>query len=111
MGANKIQSEIKQYIQRLKKAVNPESVILFGSFARGEATKWSDIDLLVIADYKIKQEERADILYKLHDGLVKNHDINVFGLTKKEFEATKPWSLFADVKKEGLILYQKNITS
>jgi predicted nucleotidyltransferase len=107
MGANKIQSEIKQYIQRLKKSVNPESVILFGSFARGEASEWSDIDLLVIADYKTKQDEKADILYKLHDGLVKNHDINAFGLTKREYEAVKPWSIFADVKKEGLVLYKR----
>ncbi|PIR08966.1 hypothetical protein COV53_00225 [Candidatus Gottesmanbacteria bacterium CG11_big_fil_rev_8_21_14_0_20_37_11] len=111
MGANKIQSEVKQYIKRLKETINPESVILFGSFARGEANEWSDIDLLVIADYKTKSEDRFDILYKLRGGLIKNHDINVFGLTKKEFEATKPWSLFADVKKEGIVLYQKRVIS
>ncbi|PIY69102.1 hypothetical protein COY90_02440 [Candidatus Roizmanbacteria bacterium CG_4_10_14_0_8_um_filter_39_9] len=107
MGANKIQNEIKQYIQRLKKTINPESVILFGSFARGEATEWSDIDLLAIADYKTKQDKRFDELYKLREGLVKKHDINVFGLTKKEFEKSKPWSIFADVKREGVVIYQK----
>lgn len=29
-------------------AANPESVILFGSYARGDYTKDSDLDLLVI---------------------------------------------------------------
>lgn len=107
MGTNKIQNEIKQYILRLKKTVKPECVILFGSFARNEATEWSDIDLLVIADYKTKQDERFSELYKLREGLIKNHDINVFGLTKKEFEGSKPWSIFADVKREGVVVYQK----
>ena len=110
MGTNKIKSEITQYIKRLKKTVNPESVILFGSFARGEATKWSDIDLLVIADYKTKSDERFNLLYKLRSGLVKDHDINAFGLTREEFETVKPWSIFADIKKEGRILYQKSTT-
>ena len=111
MGANKIAGEIKQYIKRLKETVDPESIVLFGSFARGEATEWSDIDLLVIADYTVSSDDRFDLLYHLHDGLVKNHDINVFGLTKKEFETAKPWSIFSDVKKEGIVLYQKTHTS
>jgi len=32
-----------------KDGIHARSGILFGSFARGEATEWSDIDLVVIA--------------------------------------------------------------
>ncbi len=107
MGRKKINKEIKQYIQRLKKVVNPEKVILFGSFARGEATKWSDIDLLVVAHFpKTSYDKRFDILYDLHEGLVKKHDIHAYGITPREFNDVKEWSILSDAKKEGIVIYQ-----
>ena len=103
MGSAKIKKEIKQYIARLKNAVRPDKVLLFGSFARGEATIWSDIDLMVVADFKdLDKEKRYNILYDLHSGLVKDHDIHVYGLTPSEFESAKPWSIIDDIKKKGL---------
>ena len=46
--------EAKEYIQTLTSAIvekiNPEKVILFGSYAYGNPTIKSDIDLLVIMD-------------------------------------------------------------
>jgi len=46
--------EAKEYIQTLTSAIvekiNPEKVILFGSYAYGNPTFKSDIDLLVIMD-------------------------------------------------------------
>jgi len=107
MGRKKINQEIKQYILRLKKAINLEKVILFGSFARGEATEWSDIDLLVVADFaNINSNKRFDILYDLHDGLIKEHDIHAYGITSNEFEKIKQWSILFDAKKEGIVVYQ-----
>ena len=106
MGSAKIKKEIKQYITRLKIAVHPEKVLLFGSFARGEATKWSDIDLMVVADFKdLDGDKRHGFLYDLHSGLVKDHDIHVFGLTPSEFDSAKPWSIIADIKKEGVMVF------
>jgi predicted nucleotidyltransferase len=40
---------IKKIAERLKKDYKAEQVILFGSYARGEETPDSDIDLLIIA--------------------------------------------------------------
>ncbi len=108
MGRKKINEEIKEYILRLKKALDPEKVILFGSFARGEATEWSDIDLLVVARFsKTTFNKRFDILYDLHEGLVKEHDIHAYGITPREFDTIKQWSILTDVKKEGIVIYQK----
>lgn len=107
MGRKKINKEITEYILRLKKAINPKKVILFGSFARGEATEWSDIDILVVANFsKTSSNKRFDILYDLHEGLIKEHDIHAYGVTPKEFDDVKEWSILNDVKKEGIVLYK-----
>src|SRR3989338_11613131 len=39
---------IQQAVARLVAAANPSKVILFGSYARGDATENSDLDLMVI---------------------------------------------------------------
>lgn len=39
---------LKEAVDRIVRKFNPVKIILFGSWARGEATKDSDIDLLVV---------------------------------------------------------------
>ena len=51
-------AEIENYVRILLKKYNAESALLFGSYARGEATAKSDIDLIVFGGPKFK---RCDI--------------------------------------------------
>ncbi|PIP13124.1 MAG: hypothetical protein COT45_00640 [bacterium (Candidatus Stahlbacteria) CG08_land_8_20_14_0_20_40_26] len=52
----------------LKKECHAERVILFGSYARGEATEDSDVDILVIAPTKERFFERmATVLRCVRD--------------------------------------------
>jgi predicted nucleotidyltransferase len=51
LRASRITPEIIETVtQRIVEAVNPRQIILFGSFARGDATIESDMDLLVVQD-------------------------------------------------------------
>lgn len=40
--------KIKQIVKRIVEVANPQKIILFGSLARGENRKNSDIDLMVV---------------------------------------------------------------
>jgi uncharacterized protein len=56
------QSKIQEAVQVLVETAKPKQVILFGSYARGEANEASDLDFLVIKD-KVEDydEETVDL--------------------------------------------------
>lgn len=60
--------------KKLKKEYRAERVILFGSYARGDATEDSDIDLLIVAPTKERFFERMAtvrrLIRDLRDGLL-----------------------------------------
>lgn len=64
----KILKRIIEISDCLKKEYHAERVILFGSYARGEATEDSDVDILVIAPTKERFFERmATVLRCVRD--------------------------------------------
>jgi predicted nucleotidyltransferase len=54
--------------QAIAKAVRPEKVILFGSYADGQPTQDSDVDFLVIHRAPTRPA-RLNVAYKAHDAL------------------------------------------
>lgn len=64
---------MKRISERLKEKYDANTVILFGSYARGEETEDSDIDLLVIAPSKERFFDRIGsakrLIRDLRDGL------------------------------------------
>ena len=79
-----------------------ESIILFGSVARGEAGEESDIDILVVTkkeDFRLRRmliETAFDIL--LNTG----ENISVKALSKDEFERRKNFSFLRNIISEGI---------
>ena len=49
LSTNKIDEIIEGFIRKLADEIPVEEVILFGSYARGNAKKYSDIDLAIIS--------------------------------------------------------------
>ena len=59
------EQDIQYVAERLGQAAGAEQVILFGSYARGDATEDSDVDLLIIADSPLPRFKRSRSLYAL----------------------------------------------
>ena len=79
----KIEKELKIFIEKVKKKVDLKCVILFGSQARGEYSPYSDIDLIIIADFKENFFERMLKLSMLNES---QFNFEIFCYTEIEFD-------------------------
>lgn len=58
-------SAIRRYVKQIVERFQPEKVILFGSYAKGEQRKDSDVDLLVVMPAWNEMSKSARISYEL----------------------------------------------
>lgn len=102
------QSTIQQITDRIGDRFQPEKIILFGSYARGEAHQHSDLDLLVVVETLPPRGQRsAPILKMLAETYTEPIDIVVrFAQTLKEWEHL-PGSFAHQVLTEGIVLYDR----
>ena len=54
-----IDAIVATMVERIAERFEPERIILFGSHARGDATAWSDVDLLVVMPDGTDRREAA----------------------------------------------------
>lgn len=79
-------SRIKSIAERLKREYRADQVILFGSYAKGEETKDSDLDLLVIAPTKERFFQRMAHVRRLMRDLRNGLPVAPIVLNKKELD-------------------------
>jgi predicted nucleotidyltransferase len=97
--------KINAYLNEVIKHLNPYLVVLFGSFATGEINEGSDIDILVVADFKEGFLDRIGTLMRLNSFGI---PVEPVGYTLEEFEEMKrrgnPFIL--EVLEKGKVLYK-----
>lgn len=59
LDKEKVREIAQMYTEEVKKVLNPQAVILFGSYVNGNPTEWSDIDIAVLVS-DIKDEDWYD---------------------------------------------------
>ena len=97
--------DISKIARKIGRAINAERVILFGSWARGEAGINSDVDLLIIADSEMPRYKRSRDLYKMFRPYPFGMDLLIY--TPQEIERGKKskLSFISAVFREGKTLY------
>ena len=106
-----LKESLEQIVRRLVEGLQPEQIILFGSYAYGQPTAGSDLDLLVIVSDSTEPPHRRDQrAYGCLRGIKVSKDVMV--LTRDEFErqARVTTSLARRVKERGKVLYERRET-
>ena len=101
-------STIQIAVQRLRKAASPEKIILFGSYARGEANEDSDLDFLVI-EHSL-QSQRAEMV-RLRDVLRPMRipvDVLVTSVEKVREWGHLPGTVLYEALHEGKVVYESS---
>jgi predicted nucleotidyltransferase len=106
-----VKEQLGNAVELLRADARPVRIILFGSRARGQARKDSDIDLLVV-EKEVKDRDRE--MVRLQDCLRRlriNADLVV--VSEKKFREWKdtPGNLIYHAAKEGKVLYEMERTS
>ena len=98
---------IREMTARICRAVDPERIVLFGSRARGDSSRASDYDLLIVAPSELPRWKRTAPLYRPLSGLGVPKDILWWTPQEVEEWRTVRSHFINAVLREGKVLYEK----
>lgn len=93
----KINDEILNIVNQIKRNYKPKKIILFGSYAKGTQNEKSDLDLLIIKNTKKKFTKRIEEVLNKIDY---KKEIDVFVYTPEEIK--KPNIIIEKALEEGI---------
>jgi len=104
--SNKI---VKRFINLIIKKFNLKKIIIFGSFARGDYHKGSDLDLIIVGEFKERFIDRIGKIIELNDS---NLEIDVMVYTQEEFQKMikEKRPFIEQALEEGMVVYEKRDT-
>ncbi len=109
LSTEKVTPELIDYVvEKIVSAIEPEKIILFGSYARGDFSRDSDLDLFIIKD----GEESSRMTRRKVDALLRGRRFAVDLLVRKpkevewNFRAKNPFYLH-HIFKDGKVVYEK----
>ena len=94
----------RKIVKTLSEIDDVRAIILYGSFARGEGTSRSDIDLLILTSEKSTFKKAQDSIISIEAEIGRNIQPTI--RTLKELEKTDS-GLLQNIFQEGRILYLK----
>jgi len=97
--------QIQQAVARLVAAAKPSKVILFGSYARGDATDDSDLDLMVIEHEVSSKFDEMVRLRNVMGDMGVGVDLLVYSDSEAARRSQVPGTVLYRAFKEGRIMY------
>ena len=98
-----VEEFVRRVLERYRDKI--DSIILFGSVARGEAKEDSDIDILVVGDVSLEELVEVSFPILLEYGELisaKNMEKDRF-----DFSAKEGYLFVRNVLREGVVLYER----
>ncbi|MDP4011101.1 MAG: nucleotidyltransferase domain-containing protein [Candidatus Roizmanbacteria bacterium] len=106
MDKTTITKELNTFISRAKAQLPVKRIILYGSFAKNSGRDDSDIDLLVLGDFKKNQINDPTLaLYETYCDLNSKHQLHVIGLNVDDYENKKDSITLASIRNTGKTIF------
>jgi predicted nucleotidyltransferase len=99
----KIAGMLRSVTSLIVTACDPEKIILFGSYAKGQQNRDSDVDILVIDDFRGSSFLRDQELRQLLRTFPVRIDLHT--ATPQEAKSAKPFSFLYSIMYSGVVLY------
>ncbi|MGQ9696299.1 MAG: nucleotidyltransferase domain-containing protein [Thermodesulfobacteriota bacterium] len=98
---------ISRIVEKIKTEYQPERIILFGSYAWGNPTKDSDIDLLIVKKVNQKHRQRMLTVRKIlsEENALAGIDILVYTQEEISQRLEIGDSFISQILKKGKVLY------
>ncbi|HCW93146.1 nucleotidyltransferase domain-containing protein [Flexistipes sp.] len=103
--------KLKEEIVERLKPLNPDKIILFGSYAYGNPDDESDIDLfLVKSGLKEPRQFTLEARKRLRDIILnyRTNGIDILASSKEFLESREDYFYRVDILKNGKVLYEQN---
>jgi predicted nucleotidyltransferase len=100
---------MEQIVAFITSKISPERIVLFGSYARGENRKNSDIDILILMKNLENERKITGLLYKelLNSDISVPIDFLALDYDRYNKLKNKIGYIYKTIEKEGQILYGK----
>jgi predicted nucleotidyltransferase len=100
-------ADIFQFVDELARFARPRQIVLFGSYAYGNPTQDSDVDLLVVAEYTGTHHENAT---RIRQALDVDFPMDLLVRSEAEIRERIGWNDFflKEIMTKGMVLYAAN---
>jgi uncharacterized protein len=100
-------NEIDRLIQMIVARIQPQKVIIFGSYAKGTATIRSDLDIFVITETELPMALRADDLKPMLLQSLIPVDVHIYTPEEVEEYAKEQFSFVQSILKSGKTVFRR----
>lgn len=102
----------RKIVEGITQAVAPSQIVLFGSYARGEAVESSDLDILVVTQTlyggKISRRRELGEIYRALSGIRIPKDILLFSEAEVGHWRSSTNHLIAEAYRDGKLIYEQS---
>ena len=87
---DKVIKEAIEFSNVIRRVIGKVTLIIYGSYARGDFNLWSDVDVILISEYftNIDFLKRYDIISKF---IPENFEVKIWTLQEAKRNLSKPW--------------------
>ena len=101
-------SKIRAYCKAIAREFRPQKIVLFGSYAHGNPTESSDVDLLVIMPRTRDRGERMSV--RILQAIPRDFPLDLLVRTPSDVAKRRRWGdpFMCELLDNGKVLYEAN---